>query len=389
MAEIEKNIRPKLLILSPWFIPGYKAGGTIQNIANMATALSQNYSVFVLTSNTDFGSDLAYNLPSDEWVVNDRGFKVNYLPSQQITKKKILLIIKDLQPDFIYLNGIYDFYFNIFPLWLKKRKQIQSEIIVAPNGMLAPSAIKFKSWKKKPFLFLLRILGVHKVSKWHTTSDKETQDVINFFGKNINIIHAPAFPPKPVASITSISKKTGALKLLFLSRIHPIKNLSFVLNILKSCSLDITFNIAGPIEDTAYWEKCKQLISTLPSQVQTNYLGEIPHPKVSFLIQKSHLAILPTKGENYGYIIIETLNQGRPILISDQTPWRNLTKHQVGWDLPLNNPQAFIDAIEEMAAMDQKEYNEWAEGALQYAQSQINISELKEKYFLLFSIEGR
>lgn len=387
MAVTKDNVKPKILILTRWFIPGYKAGGPIRNVENMAIALSQNYSVYVLTSNTDFGSSLAYDLPTNTWIVNNKGFKVNYLPFQSITKNKITYAIKTLGPDFIYLKGLYDFHFNVFPLWLQKTKQIKTEIILAPSGMLSPSAIKFKSWKKKPFLSLLQLLNFHKLPKWHTTSVKETQDVINQFGKKINIVHAAAFPPKPVSSIPFITKETGTLNLLFLSRIHPIKNLSFILSILKDCSIDITLNIAGPIEDNDYWESCKQLTTTLPNHIQINYLGEIQHPEVSSLIQENHLLILPTEGENYGYIIIEALSQGRPILISDQTPWCNLSQHKAGWDLSLNKPQAFIDAIEKVTAMDQEEYNEWTEGALQYAHSQIDIKVLKEKYLLLFSNE--
>ena len=37
------------------------------------------------------------------------------------------------------------------------------------------------------------------------------------------------------------------------------------------------------------------------------------------------------------------------MLTSDQTPWRNLDSIGIGWDLPLSNPNAFIDKIEEFA----------------------------------------
>ena len=385
MSIINQPNKQSILILTSWFAPGYKAGGLIVNIKNMVNNLARHYTIYILTSNVDFNSSQAYDIATNKWIELKEGYNVKYLSPQEINRKKVYQTIQQLKPDYIYINGMYDFYFNIYPLWLKKTNQINSKIILGSNGMLAPSAIQYKSWKKKPFLFLVKITSFLKDIKLHATSHKEAQDIIQLFGGNISINTIPAFPPQPLFSTSTISKQTGVLDLLFLSRIHPIKNLSFVLNILRECSSEITLNIAGPIEDDTYWETCKQVISTLPNQIKTNYLGEIPHPEVPSLIQKNHLLVLPTKGENYGYIIIEALSQGRPILISNQTPWRNLTQHKAGWDLSLNNPQAFIEAIKKMIAMDQEEYDEWAEGALQYARSQTNIRDLKEKYFLLFS----
>jgi hypothetical protein len=36
------------------------------------------------------------------------------------------------------------------------------------------------------------------------------------------------------------------------------------------------------------------------------------------------LFLFPTLGENYGHVISEALASGCPVVISDQTPWRNL-----------------------------------------------------------------
>lgn len=62
-------------------------------------------------------------------------------------------------------------------------------------------------------------------------------------------------------------------------------------------------------------------------------------------------------GENYGHVIVEALVAGCPVLISDQTPWRNLEEKDVGWDLPLGHPEKFQDVLQKCINMNEQEYN--------------------------------
>lgn len=55
---------------------------------------------------------------------------------------------------------------------------------------------------------------------------------------------------------------------------------------------------------------------------------------------------MPTQGENYGHVFIEALSSGTPILLSDQTPWRNLKDKGIGWDIPLARKDRFIHALQ-------------------------------------------
>jgi hypothetical protein len=54
-------------------------------------------------------------------------------------------------------------------------------------------------------------------------------------------------------------------------------------------------------------------------------------------------------------------------LISDQTPWKNLPDYHAGWDLPLDNREAFTQKIDEIAAMTNEEFRLWSESARKYA----------------------
>ena len=102
------------------------------------------------------------------------------------------------------------------------------------------------------------------------------------------------------------------------------------------------------------------------------------------LMQQLHLFVLPTTGENFGHSILEALLAGRPVLISDQTPWLGLTAKKTGWDLPLSDPAAFAAVITEVAGWDQSVFDQWAQSAWQFAQKFVSDPTLIIQYLNLF-----
>ena len=87
-------------------------------------------------------------------------------------------------------------------------------------------------------------------------------------------------------------------------------------------------------------------------------------------ITAAHVLYMPSMGENFGHTLLEALSAGRPLLISDRTPWRDLERQHVGWDLPLNELSAFTRTIQRLIDMDQTEFDQWSEGAFQYGRRQ-------------------
>src|SRR4029077_18813526 len=53
-------------------------------------------------------------------------------------------------------------------------------------------------------------------------------------------------------------------------------------------------------------------------------------------LSEHHFFFMPTANENFGHAIVEALLAGCPLITSDQTPWRELARRGVGWDLPLH-----------------------------------------------------
>lgn len=375
-----------ILVLVDWFTPGYKAGGPIQSCVNFAFALKNDFAIHVLTTDTDHGETKAYEgIPSGEWTNNlHPDIKVFYLKKAGLRPARLHEQMQAIAADYIYLNHLFSPLFVIYPLWLKYTGKLKGQIVLCPRGALYDSALSVKPWKKTPFLKLFRWMGVHKRIIFHATNEREKAAILHYFPGS-RILIADNLPNSNQPEFLSCPKQADTIKCVFIARIVPIKNLLFFLRILKDARSNIEFSIIGPIEDNEYWQACQQEIGQLHDNIKVNYLGSKKNSELIPILQQHHLFILPTTGENFGHSIFEAFLAGRPVLISDQTPWLGLPAKKAGWDLPLTDPASFGRVIDEMAQWDQDQFDEWAQSAWQYAHHFIENPELQRQYLKLFS----
>ena len=379
-------VRKKILIMIEWFAPGYKAGGPIQSCVNLCTALKDSYEIFVLTTDTDHGETLPYkDIISNKWIYeNTIGVMVFYAAKKTATFRQVSKEIMFIDADFVYLNLFFSPGYVLYPLWLKYKNKIRGKVILCPRGTLFDSATRLKWYKKKPLLKLLKWMGVHKQISFHATNETEAKAITRYFA-NSDIVVADNLPNTLQAAFRSCIKIKGSLQCILIARIVPIKNLLFLLQLLAEVRQMITLTIVGPVEDEGYWMECKKAINKLPEKIQINYIGPKHNGQLLSLLQGQHLFVLLTKGENFGHSIFESFLAGRPVLISDQTPWLHLAQLNIGWDLPLHANAPFVEALETAASWNQKEFDEFAEASWAYAGNFIKNPSLTNSYHRLFS----
>jgi glycosyltransferase involved in cell wall biosynthesis len=161
-------------------------------------------------------------------------------------------------------------------------------------------------------------------------------------------------------------KPAGTLRVAFLSRIVPKKNLFGALEIVKTLEGRVSITIYGPAEDDSYWRRCQDLISEMPPGIIATHAGEIPHERVAEVLRLNDVFLFPTLGENFGHVICEALQAGCPPVISDQTPWRNLASHGAGWDLPIEDTETFRRVLQECVDMEANEYQMFRQRVARY-----------------------
>src|SRR5580704_11174466 len=331
--------KKKILLFADWYEPGFRAGGPIRSCVNFANNMKHGYAVYVFTTDRDLGATEPYeDITPDEWKNVGGDIHVYYCSPKNLCWKIIRTQLKIINADFIYLNSMFSKYFTIYPLLIRRLDKIEGKTILSPRGMLRDSAIQFKSLKKKIYLRLFKMLGFFNNVYFHAADVIESKDVVHYFGASAQVALIPNFPAVIAERPGVVEKRPGELSMIFVGRIHPIKNLGYLLFILKEIPSVVSLNIIGNLEDKAFWEDCNKIIRDLPANISVNYLGEIPNHQLPCILAKHHIFILPTKGENFGHAIFEALTQGKPVIISNQTPWRNLQQISAGWDLSLKEP---------------------------------------------------
>jgi glycosyltransferase involved in cell wall biosynthesis len=178
-------------------------------------------------------------------------------------------------------------------------------------------------------------------------------------------------PPRIILKDFQLSvkpeKKVGEAKIVFLSRFVQKKNFNWLLDHIRGAGGELSIDIYGPIEDADYWDKCQEIIKTFPDNIRIEAKGPVPHEESANTLAKYHFFVLPTLGENFGHIFIEALAAGCPLIISDRSPWRNLEKEGIGWDIPLEEPETWLNVINSCLEMNNADYREMSQRARRFA----------------------
>jgi glycosyltransferase involved in cell wall biosynthesis len=379
----------KIFITIPWFHPAYKAGGPIQSIVNMVSQLGSGLPIAIgmvnepiqfkiFCGNKDLDGTVLTNVEFDKWVRYADNTEVWYTSKNNL----IPVLQKEIKtdaPGYLFIMGIYSWPFNFKPLL--NCKGVKK--IISVRGMLHPGALSQKSFKKKLYLRLWKLLGLHKKNIFHATDEKEKEYIQQVFGSTTSVLVAANFPKvlpqQPVAE-----KKEGILKLVSIALISPMKNILLVLEALESEVGSIEYNIYGPVKDKNYWEQCEALIKKMPANITVNYHGDISPDKIEGALAQNHVFILPSKSENFGHAIYEALTAGRPVITSNNTPWNNLKNFKAGINVSSDNFTELQKAIEHFAAMDNEQLKEWSDGARKYALQAVNLEKTRKQYEEMF-----
>ena len=374
-----------ILLFSDWYEPGFKAGGPIQSCKNTVNTLIDNFDFWIFTSDRDLGDTAPYKgIETDQWITLRNGAHVFYASPAFPNSANIRKLILQVNPATVYLNSMFSSYFSLLPLWVLRSINFPGRIVLAPRGMLNQSAVSRKKWKKKIFLTLFALSRISKQIIFHATCTQEEEDVKKFFGIHANvkmIEEIPNFYNKWNAR----DKQPGQLNVIFISRVHPIKNLLYAINRIKQVAgCSILFDVYGPVEDQKYFQICRESASQANSHIHINFRGPIANTRIFDVLQNYHVFFLPTLGENFGHVIFEALISGCVLLISNKTPWRALDARNVGWDLPLKSENEFSEKLNELCDMEGDVFNGKSKAAFDYAHEYISSMNLRNRYLKLF-----
>jgi glycosyltransferase involved in cell wall biosynthesis len=375
----------RILIFSDWFLPGFKAGGPIRSIANLTDQVDAQYDI--VTRSTDHHSEEPYpNIPTEKWVQRNEKVRVWYTTEKKLNKQVLQSLLSGEEYHRIYFNSLFSFSFALKPLKVAKAMGLASKIVLAPRGMLKKSALAEKAFKKKIFLFLTKSMRLFEGIVWHATNETEQEEIQTVYGKVAKVRVAPNLPARSVAMDVHKEKKPNQLKLVSIARISPEKGIEEAILFLKALEgkTGVELRFYGVQQNEEFLKKCVEAAKLLDT-MKIEFLGEIDPSHISTILQQAHFLYAPTRGENFGHSIAEAFLAGTPVVISDQTPWRNLAEVKAGWDLPLKS-ENFAPVLEKCYLMDQTEYSHWCKGAFAFGQILRNNKQDVEANVRLFDL---
>lgn len=372
----------KILVISAGYPPSMRYGGPVRTVHNFVRAVSPLASLWVIAPDRDLGDTRPFSgVGRNKWHKCD-GVRVKYISPFPYDLIHIVFEIFRGRFDAIYVNSFLSVSKCLLPTLCALL--LGTRVVIAPRGQFALSAVGMKNWKKRPYIWFWRILGLARRVTWQATGRHEADDIHRVFGNRISVEVVSNIPTR---LFVEPEKSQGPeLRLVFISRIARMKNLDFALACLARCPEAVRFHVYGPVEDQAYWNSCLALVRKLPGNITFEYMGALSNSSVPQVLSKYDLLFLPTRGENYGHVIVESFCAGTPVLISDRTPWRDLAVKGIGWDIPLDNVDGFLDAIHRLDAMGKSSRSELKANVYRWAQGHFDGKRELEGHLKLFGL---
>lgn len=386
---MESNNLKVVYIFTDWYYPGFRAGGPIQSVYNLASLLSKNVLVKIVTRNTDYGSQTEFkDITANNWVTIAPNHQVMYLSKENLTFKSIKQIIKENKDKIIIFNGIFSFWFSILPLFIANFNQYH-KIFISVRGMLHKSAMSIKPIKKLIFLAFARGIDLFKNVKFLASSEFEKIEILKFFPKST--IHVVSNIPLSPINTNEIDKKkwrsvNHSLRLTFLGRISPEKNPLGLLKALKLIKTNLQVQFVGACIDTIYKQQFESHLKDLPTNIVVNWKEEVPHHQLTSVFNETDVMVLPSLGENFGHSIFESFAHSVPVIIGNNTPWKNIKEKFAGIEINPNDTQELINAIQFFDSLDYNQFCLWTSGSHRLALNYFIDNNFEEQYFKVLDL---
>ena len=257
------------------------------------------------------------------------------------------------------VQSVYDLY-HANALWsysthitCKVARSKGKPYVLSPHGMLYPTALAIKRWKKVPMLRLWFNKDIREATCLHATCQQEAEYCRQFGYKGpIAVIPNPVVFHDGIELKHEVVRIDGRRQIGFLGRLHPIKkveNIIYAINMLpKDIQERLSLQIMGKYDDN-YEQWLKDEVRRLKLTDCVEFVGFVSGKDKYERLSRLSALMVPSAQENFGMIVPEALICGTAVYASLGTPWSELNDCHCGWWRD-NNPETIAGVIEEILA---------------------------------------
>lgn len=347
------NALPNILIVMDYFYPGNRSGGPSKSIENLCVELSERINFYILTRNHDLNVRETYpSIVFNKWLARV-DYNIRYC-SRLYNPFFLLRFLRNHDIHCIYFNSFFSpaTFFNVLFYRLFRFFSLVPclHLIVSPRGELTRNSLTLKPFKKNLYKKFVLGIGLFKGVRWHFSSEEEAFYFENSIYPSQEYIVSPNFVTKPpflqfpLSDSNSFENTTITLKLIFLSRVVPKKNLLFLFDVLQLIAIPVDLCVFGPLEDNYYWKLCQERSEKLPINVSFKYMGLVSKSQVGKVFSQFDYFVFPSISENFGHVVYESLSVGTPVITSIFTPWKTNESRSI-ISLPLSSPNLWAETL--------------------------------------------
>ena len=333
----------RICLVSSSFYPALFYGGPISSTWDLSKKIAKN-DIKIYVSTTNANGDSRLLVDTDKFIKQERNFFVKYYHEQLINRFSFAFIFgiwADIKySDVVYIQ--YLFHYTVF-ISLLVSFLLKKKVILCARGSLSSYALNYRSkWIKKIWLNTV-IRPFERTINWQVSSYLEEEDVLRIFPHaSTEIIHDgvdfESFQDFQVYKKSSLLKKYTNTQFndvshIFFSmgRLHPIKGFDVLIDafaLFIEQEKNAKLIIAGG--DDGEEEKLKRQIIDLKLQDFVFLIGPIGFEDKKTLLNNCDYFALASEFESFGIVIAEALSCGKPIVLSNKTPWKDLCKNKCG-----------------------------------------------------------
>ncbi len=267
-----------------------------------------------------------------DFLVSDYSFDKSRIHSLRSASKNAYAYSSELRPwlqrNLPEFHGVMIHGAWTYPTWATATECIKAGIPYAhfPHGMLEHWAV----WKQGP------LKAAKKAAYWHwrerfvsqnarctffTTNKERTRQAFPIHSQN-RILRPYGFDstmlPNENPDNMSLHQATGSRVALFLGRLHPKKNIDFLIRTWREAEIPAPWRlvIAGSGE-AKYEAELKRIAKGAPSD-SIQFAGFVSGRDKRYLLRRADWFLLPSLQENFGIAVLEAVEQNCAVALSEQ-----------------------------------------------------------------------
>ena len=328
-----------------------------------------------------------FGLSSPDWVDGDNStwsgapatvFETTRWSGPLRYAPRMLEALCDFKPNVVHLHGLWTYPSIAVLRW---HRATGRPYVVSAHGMLMPVSLEYKPIRKAAARRLFQDKVLQASSILHATSVDEESAY-----RDLGFNQRSALIPLGINSVVPPETDRAGCdcRALFLGRLHHQKGLDWLIEAWAALENDFPnweLSIVGPL-DPSFAEKMER-IRRVTSGKRISFLPPVYGDEKYQLMASSDLFVVPSRSENFGLTVAESLMMEVPVIATTGTPWAGLVDADAGWWIKPGAP-ALEGALREAMSLPDGERRRMGRNGRRWIDRDFSLTVIREQWQALY-----